>query len=602
MIGNSMKVCLNLSGQIRLRDDENLINKINYFKEYLNFDKIFMHVWWSDYLTYHNELHEICMKFDCSISISQEVNFDQKILDSVSIIKHHLNSKSKDILSQFFGIHSVFQLSINEDFDIYIRCRFDNKFDDKLNLDQIGKHLSSNHPTAIFPSGGDWCNGLGDVFYAMNKNCGKLMKNFFYDTLHLACMDTPLHSEGILRAFFINLHNVQIFRMPFSVIIFASMNDDQNFQYSNKNTSNDFFCTLDNVKFQPEIVNDIWNVNLDSAKTDSSKSNEIENDSHNGISYKKINNYYSYKKLNLQSTFKEIYWDPFSLKVELTDEIISSQCKNFDNLLNNEKVTLEDLHFVIITKIDNNYRLNNLQKVIAHLNKFFNNTIYIAEYDNESKIEFSGNYQKHLIQPISNGFWRNYAANQLYEKIGPIKFLFNLESDVIFDPRAIINCYNLLKENKFNFCMPFNGFQFWLNEKATKYYNLTSDFPSIWKNVYGLSDDFETFYFDNQIKNDYLHSGYCYMINFDVFKSIGLENQNFVKHGYDDTERIARFLKNGHEIFYSNHFCFHLWHPRNKTNLYYDVDDNNRKEFLRMIQMSPLEFKVELTKWHWLNE
>jgi len=35
-----MNVCLNLSGKIILAENETLIDKINHFKKYINFDKI----------------------------------------------------------------------------------------------------------------------------------------------------------------------------------------------------------------------------------------------------------------------------------------------------------------------------------------------------------------------------------------------------------------------------------------------------------------------------------------------------------------------------------------------------------------------------------
>ena len=59
-----MKICLNLSGQIRLRENENLFEKINYFKINLKFDKLFMHVWLNDYLTHKDTIEKIQKEFN----------------------------------------------------------------------------------------------------------------------------------------------------------------------------------------------------------------------------------------------------------------------------------------------------------------------------------------------------------------------------------------------------------------------------------------------------------------------------------------------------------------------------------------------------------
>ena len=59
-----MNVCLNLSGKIILGDNETLLDKINHFKKYINFDKIYMHIWADDYIKYFNEIQFIK---NCSI-------------------------------------------------------------------------------------------------------------------------------------------------------------------------------------------------------------------------------------------------------------------------------------------------------------------------------------------------------------------------------------------------------------------------------------------------------------------------------------------------------------------------------------------------------
>jgi hypothetical protein len=603
-----MKICLNLSGQVKLRPDETLKSRIKHFKDIFNFDKIFMHFWLSDFLTFQEEISEIEQIYNCSYIITDIPDFKQDIVENVNNLKHHFNDKSKDLLCQFYGIQEVFQKSNFEDFDVHIKCGYDNKFENKFNFDKYSYLLLENEPVAIVPSGGDWCEGLADRFYIMNKSCSSIMNNILNDTIELTKLKFPFHPQTILRTFLINLNNAKVYRIPYAVSLIHG-NDN----CTVKLFKNDF-CILDNKKFIPKISNDIDEAWIENFET---LSNDFENKlflNKSQLFTKKINikinqmqrigDKYSYNNDKIDTTWlSDNIMDPINSASYFLDlKMIENQKQQISNFkLKDNKIFLNDFAFVLITKIDSEQRLSNLKANVKHLNNFFENKIMIYELDNNSKINFDGNFEKILLKPKGNSFDRNYAANEIYKTID-FKYILNIETDVIFDPLGIKDCYDNLIEMDLTLAMPFNGLAIWLNEKSANEYIKNQKLPEIWKNVFNISNFADKYNLDSCTlelldKARPKHPGFCYLINLTKFKAIGGENENFKRHGYDDVERIYRVLKFGNSIYWSDYFAYHLWHPRNAKDHYYEPQRESKDELIRIVRMNLDELQNEVMSW-----
>ena len=181
-------LALNLSGKIIL-NNESLIDKINYFKSKLNYDKLYMHLWESDYLTYARELKDI----DAEYIISKEPQFNKNIINQVTKDNHPYQDKIINNLYQFYGIEKVFDYSLYGDCDYFIRCRYDNIIINELNID-LGI-LDKNKPTALVPIGGDWHSGVGDIFYIMNRSGAETMKSYCVSSIEASKL-FPFLSPG----------------------------------------------------------------------------------------------------------------------------------------------------------------------------------------------------------------------------------------------------------------------------------------------------------------------------------------------------------------------------------------------------------------------
>lgn len=325
----------------------------------------------------------------------------------------------------------------------------------------------------------------------------------------------------------------------------------------------------------------------------SDENKHIENNLHHQLNEYNFENYNISTIQNL--SFEDII-QPIKFPIKLTQEFIEQQKKQLKNFKKqNQLINLEGLDFILITKIDSEFRMNNLKETVKHLNKYFENKVYIVEYDYESKIFFEGNYEIFLIEPINDHFYRNYATNKFLKQMKN-SIICNIEVDCLLDPFGIIDCYEKIKSGEIDFALPYNGIPIWLNQKASSTYKLTKELPEIWKHIYNIQPCLDESYHEI-LKTKLKHFGFAYMANKNAFEKIGFENENFLRWGYDDLERVVRILKMNYKIYFSNHFCYHLWHER-KNNIWYEYENqDNIKEYLRIAKMTKEELELEIDSW-----
>jgi hypothetical protein len=294
--------------------------------------------------------------------------------------------------------------------------------------------------------------------------------------------------------------------------------------------------------------------------------------------------------------------------IKIDEKLLQKQKKEINDFSNFSDYFLNDLEIIICVKIDSEERLTNLKKVVQHLNRHFKNRILIAEWGNESKIKFDGNYKVELFNLNEDEFNRNLLANLIYEKTDK-KVILNLDSDVILNPKSIAESYHKIKERKNTICIPHNGFPVWLNKNSTNNYTENNLLPEIWNDFFGIRQNIDKTFFcdaDNKLFDikaiHNRHPGYAYMFDKKTFQTIGFENQNFNKHSCEDHERLLRFYKFGFEIIYSDYFCYHLFHSRGSENLWYFSKDNSSyREYEKIIKIDNINdlFKhIDAWPWH----
>jgi len=293
-------------------------------------------------------------------------------------------------------------------------------------------------------------------------------------------------------------------------------------------------------------------------------------------------------------------YSPIDFEICYSHDLLIKQEREIELFESFTKTYLEDTTFIIPVRIDNEKRLKNLKFTIQNLNYHFENKVIIAELDFNSKINFEGNFDKILFKPDKKFFDRNKMMNELYQFIDT-KYIFINECDVILNPLGIVDCYNKLKSNLFQFCLPFNGIPIWLNESSSVNYYDSNKLPVVWKHVFGIENLLDESFFEIT-KVNCKHLGFSYMLDYETFKSVGLENENFRNWGYEDLERVARFVKFGNKVYHSNYYCYHLWHPRseNKKSWYEEKSSKeNFNEFRRICEMTKDDLISEIKSWPW---
>lgn len=338
-------------------------------------------------------------------------------------------------------------------------------------------------------------------------------------------------------------------------------------------------------------------------------SNNNFNNSFTSISTNKQKNYNEFETITFEK-YDNFNFDNF-LKhvgfVKIDEKLLKKQQSQIHDFEDTHDYFLEDIEIIICVKIDTEEREMNLKKVVHHLNKHFKNRILIAEWGEKSKITFDGNYKVELFDLDKNEFNRNLIANLVYKKTDK-KIILNLDSDVILNPKSIVESYLKIVEDQNIICLPHNGFPVWLNKKSTNHYIENNVLPELWNDFFGISNNFDkTFFCDSNNKSfDFKaihnrHPGYAYMFDRESFEKIGLENQKFNKHSCEDHERLLRFYKFGFKIFYTDHFCYHLYHSRGTENLWYFSKDNScYREYEKMIQIDNVtDLLKHIDEWPW---
>lgn len=245
-----------------------------------------------------------------------------------------------------------------------------------------------------------------------------------------------------------------------------------------------------------------------------------------------------------------------------------------------------DTTFTIPVRIDSPERLRNLEIATRYLHKFFYANILIGE---DSPTPILKNYGKNggyiHYKNDDELFHRTKILNNLaFASSTP--FIVNFDADIIIPPSQIISGLDLLRENKADMVLPYNGEALNIIDKKVTHFGKTLELRDIKK-----GDTYE------MNKNAL---GGAVMWNKKTFIKFGMENENFKNWGYEDNERMSRAQKLGLRIYRIPGKLFHLDHKRDdKVNFTHKYADQNRKELGKIGKMSGKEIMEYIKTWEW---
>ena len=224
-----------LTGQLRLKDNQNPIEKINEHINYFKPDYTYLFLWDYEYELYGEQIKQIpnseIIIADSNKYIPTEYEMQHLILQlrkyllpSVKIRKEQWEQvETRKAITNYMIVPSIKQQTfsqINFNHSNYIVSRYDIVYAEqtnKLQLEEIYQFLDSDKPTIATPYGGDAEGiGLGDLVVFANKKAAKFFTTF-YDVIIQDCTKqiAPSFPEGMLRYIFSNVNNADIFRFNF---------------------------------------------------------------------------------------------------------------------------------------------------------------------------------------------------------------------------------------------------------------------------------------------------------------------------------------------------------------------------------------------------
>lgn len=219
-----------ITGQLRINDNENPIDKINYHLNYFKHDEAFVFIWDYEYEKYKTQLDKI--KANLIIGKSEQSKLDELTLQQaifqfrksfVHKLKPNENfnyEKEKNIVENWFVHYYLMQETfkqVNNKHQTYIKTRHDMIYLDEFESKEIFDFLDQPTTSIATPFGGDAEGfGLGDLFVIYNKPAMNKMKTFYDDLItNIKEQKAPTNGEAVLRFIFKNYHQANIYRFNF---------------------------------------------------------------------------------------------------------------------------------------------------------------------------------------------------------------------------------------------------------------------------------------------------------------------------------------------------------------------------------------------------
>jgi hypothetical protein len=222
------KITLIITGQLRLKENQTVKEKINYHIDYLKPHNTILFFWDYEYQQYQNEIKQLNLQTIIGDSTLPIITEDI-IKDMTNALNRQPDTKIpflyencdkiffSKVLKQIFQIQHIYQ-NINNISDAYIKTRYDNFYLNDFEINSlINNFYNENNPIISTPFGGDYANiGLGDLLTITNNKANKIYQSF-YDTYiqELSNNKCPMNAELFLRYIFKNLNHADIYRFHF---------------------------------------------------------------------------------------------------------------------------------------------------------------------------------------------------------------------------------------------------------------------------------------------------------------------------------------------------------------------------------------------------
>lgn len=247
------------------------------------------------------------------------------------------------------------------------------------------------------------------------------------------------------------------------------------------------------------------------------------------------------------------------------------------------QIDLSDTTFVIPVYYDHNDRMQNIMLTLAFLNTNFKTNILIGEQGG-SEFEQLQSYADYVRFDYKE-FHRTKMINELAKMAGtPI--VVNWDCDNICTPAQIYEAVNAIRTGA-DISYPFDG----TVQRVPRFQ---------FKRV---AETLDVFSLDEKLCSRKSSSvGHAVVMNKKSFIDAGMENENFISWGPEDSERYNRYNILGLKVQRIKGAVYHMDHyvGENSSNKNRFFKENER-EFLKVATKNKAQLKEYIKTWDWIN-
>nr|WP_302828862.1 galactosyltransferase-related protein [uncultured Bacteroides sp.] len=258
------------------------------------------------------------------------------------------------------------------------------------------------------------------------------------------------------------------------------------------------------------------------------------------------------------------------------------------------KKDLRHLTFCIPIRVDSTYRMHNLLSLLKFYSRHIATNYIILEADKRqhlTKLPRIPGLVYEFVYDENSIFHRTHYINRMFSMAStPLAAVW--DTDVIVPVPQVNEAYEKLLNANVVMVYPYDG-RFWhINSffahcfhEHLKIRILTdSDMPRV-------------------LMSGYNSVGGAYMVNIDLYKRYGWENEYFVGWGPEDCERYKRLCILGQTPFRVKGSLYHLYHPRgiNSGDFKEELAYQTKKEYCHVCGMMPEELRQYVNTWNWIK-
>ena len=257
-----------------------------------------------------------------------------------------------------------------------------------------------------------------------------------------------------------------------------------------------------------------------------------------------------------------------------------------------QRIPLEDMSFLIPTRIDSQDRLDNVMAVANYLDKFFDTNILILEADITPKISDSQlpSSCKVIFIEDDNPLFNHTRYNNYLAMHADSTLIAVYDTDIVLPIMQILKAVNLLRSGQADFVSPYDG-RFLMVDPLFK--NLFTEVlePDLLELNRGKF---------HMIRTD--SWGGASFIKKSSYIEAGMSNEYFESWGPEDGEIPVRFDILGYIVKRIDGSIFHLSHRRGINSAYANdsLKVKYRKEYRKICSMKKEELRAYVETWAWI--